>query len=1381
MLVALLGGLAYFQSSNLWKYTDDMYNHPLEIARSIRDMNADVLKMQQCMNNMVLVNNVDNTREQILNYNISEADFKIELDNVKEHYLGNKENLDSIEKAYNEWRVITDETKQLVISENFEAAYKRTVNEKVGQKQIDLALRQIKSVKASSKIDSETFYLSAQKEKDALFLKLAIAILAIFLLAVVVGILLLRSIRGPLKELTIVTEKYEQGDYNARSDYNSTNEIGALASTFNKMAYSVQSEMQIKEDVSEISMALMTENEMQPFCATMLSFLIKKIEAQIGAVYILNSDNMLFEHFESIGMDHRNIRSFSAETAEGQFGTVLKDKKIHRITNIPSDSVFSLPTISGNFIPREIISIPIIESNNVIAIITMVSIKGFSSAAVRLFEEIMITLTARFNGVVTYQKTKDFAEKIDFQNRELAKSKEELSRVGAYNRSLIEANIDPLVTIGPNGKITDVNAATENVTGRTKEQLVGSDFSDYFTDPELAKTGYKSVFSEGFVRDYELSIQHVNGNITPVLYNASIYRDETGEVIGIFAAARDITERKLTEAELNRQYALLEAQTEELQAQSEELQAQSEELQTQSEELQAQNTRITSKSIEVEEANRLKSEFLSNMSHELRTPLNSIMALSNVLIAQSKGKLNDEENTYLEIIERNGRNLLKLINDILDLSKIEAGKIDLSVKPINMELLLKVTSENIRPIAQKKGLNITLDVSAGIPLVETDESRLQQILTNIIGNAVKFTETGGVTISAGHDNSNMWIDIKDTGIGISRSELPHIFDKFRQVDGSSSRSFEGTGLGLSIVYELVNIIGGDITVDSIFGAGSVFKITLPLKWKGEIFKNEAEVFTPATIVADKRTALVVDDDPRVVREICTYLEELGFNAIGTTVATEAVSLAEKYKPFVITLDVVMPELDGWEVLQRLKKNEKTKDIPVIIVSVSTDKETGYVLGAVGYVTKPIDKEKLLVEIRGLNTNVVDVMVVDDSEIDRNLTSDILDKDGINVIKANGGAECIELLKIKIPDILVLDLMMPEIDGFQVLDYIRSNKETHDLPVVIVTAKDLSAKEKFILSGKVSSILQKSGKRTNDVFDEIKRIINELEKQNAVALKPVKKDKSTVLIIDDDEIAIFQVKGILEKEGFQVDIAQGGKKAIEYFKTKIPDGIILDLMMPEVEGFQIVEVLKNNINLAVIPVIILSAKELTENDLTRLSSANVQHYMQKGAINAQDIIDKVKLMINTVRVPVYEIPAKIEVPEVKIVVPEKTIKGKEKKGKYDILIVEDNPDNMITIKAILGNRYNIAEAFDGLIGLRLAVSSNPDIILLDMALPKMSGMEVFKNIRKDEKAKSIPVIAVTAKAMKHDKEEIASAGFDGYISKPIDAQTLIETIGTFLKG
>lgn len=685
----------------------------------------------------------------------------------------------------------------------------------------------------------------------------------------------------------------------------------------------------------------------------------------------------------------------------------------------------------------------------------------------------------------------------------------------------------------------------------------------------------------------------------------------------------------------------LETQSRELTNRTDEMQEQAKELQRTSDELQKQNNELEVRRQQVEAANQLKSEFLSNMSHELRTPLNSIMALSRVLIMQANQKLNNDENNYLVIIERNGKRLLSLINDILDLSKIEAGKMEIIPEFVSINSLMNIIKDNLQSLSDEKNIELILNMPEKLPLVETDESRLHQVLLNIASNAIKFTEKGSVEINVYSDTVSIFVTIKDTGIGISPNVINHIFDEFRQGDGTSSRRYEGTGLGLAIAKKIITILGGNISVESVLEKGSVFTINIPIIWheSNQITKIIESHSSPDSL--NKNTILIIDDDKDQIRDLSNYLIDVGFDILSAQNGVDGIRLAEEHNPDAITLDIVMPEMDGWEVLQKLKSDEKTKDIPVIIVSVTPDRETGFALGAIGYVNKPIDKKSLFSEIELLNKLPNTVMIVDDNIFDRNQIVGVIEQNKIKTIQASGGKDCIALLEKQIPDILVLDLLMPDMDGISVLKKIRSNEKTKDLSVIIVTAKNLTKEEKMMLNGRVSSVITKSETSSEKVFEEIIRLFREIELKN-------KNKKKNILVV--------------------------------------------------------------------------------ENPIENI-----------------EIIDK---------------PFENETYPV-------------------ILVVEDNLDNLITIKAILGKRNKIFTAVDGEEGLNMAVKLIPDIILLDMSLPKMSGKEIVKILKQKVETKNIPVIAVTAQAMRGDKESFLEVGCDDYISKPIDPKIIKLKVETWL--
>ena len=400
----------------------------------------------------------------------------------------------------------------------------------------------------------------------------------------------------------------------------------------------------------------------------------------------------------------------------------------------------------------------------------------------------------------------------------------------------------------------------------------------------------------------------------------------------------------------------IERQNEELQAQQEELEAQTEELREQAEEVQEQNVELERQQRAVEEASRLKSQFLANMSHELRTPLNSVMALSRVLTMQAKSKLSAEEAGYLDIIERNGRNLLQLINEILDLAKIEAGRMDVHPKPFSLRQLLEDTLESIIPLAKEKNLEIRQDIPQNLPDLESDELRVSQILQNLLGNAVKFTDSGYVRVSVRSDSTHVEVQVSDTGIGISEEEIPYIFDEFRQADGSSTRRHEGTGLGLAIAYKATQMLCGTISVESVLGKGSTFTLSLPLVWTQSSLPSERSTSPRSTDVPSERNApcrrvglssssildaettsrpahiLLVEDNEGAIIQVKAVLESVGHTVHVARGGQEAMDYTSQTIPDGIILDLMMPGIDGFTVLEKIRGKAATKNIPVLILT-----------------------------------------------------------------------------------------------------------------------------------------------------------------------------------------------------------------------------------------------------------------------------------------------------------------------------------------------------------------------------------------------------------------------------------------------------------------
>lgn len=553
---------------------------------------------------------------------------------------------------------------------------------------------------------------------------------------------------------------------------------------------------------------------------------------------------------------------------------------------------------------------------------------------------------------------------------------------------------------------------------------------------------------------------------------------------------------KKREEELQQNIIMLDYAHEELESANEELQQHYEELELSQEELLTSNEELSQANERVMEADRLKSEFLANMSHELRTPLNSVIALSGILLARMDGDLTEEQEKQVKIIKKSGKNLLELINDILDLSKIESGKMEISLEEFYIEDVVNDDRAMVTPMASEKEINISFTKDEDIHLIRSDRNKIKQILLNLLSNAVKFTPKGGsITIDATGKDGRVELRVMDTGIGIAKENLDKIFDEFRQVDGSSTREYGGTGLGLAITKRLVKLLGGEIRVESEIHKGSTFIINIPVTLNGV----EALTVAASRIDPDKKIILAVDDDPSVIYVLKKYLEGEGYQVVPAHNGAVAVRLAKEVKPFAITLDIMIPGKDGWEVINELKGDPATEHIPIVVISILDNKSLGFSLGATEYLTKPVERETVLNALgRLMSPRCVgmdctpNVLLVDDDPIHIMAMKAVLADSGYKVTVAPGGKEGIEILKEATPCAIILDIMMPEVDGFMVLEELKKRKETRDIPVIILTAKDITDDDKKRLNGSIQDIIGKGNFAHEEVLRDLKNIMERRE-------------------------------------------------------------------------------------------------------------------------------------------------------------------------------------------------------------------------------------------------------------------------------------------------
>lgn len=513
------------------------------------------------------------------------------------------------------------------------------------------------------------------------------------------------------------------------------------------------------------------------------------------------------------------------------------------------------------------------------------------------------------------------------------------------------------------------------------------------------------------------------------------------------------------------------------------------------------------------EANRLKSEFLANMSHELRTPLNSILALSSILLARMDGDLNEEQEKQIVIIERSGKNLLRLINDILDLSKIEAGRMDLIVSEYDVRELIENIRLTVQPLIRESNLDFIVEVDPTIEVHSTDENKLKQILLNLLSNAIKFTPGGSVTLRVQPTKFNdvLEFSVIDTGIGIDSANFPKIFDPFRQVDGSATRKYGGTGLGLAITKKLVELLGGRLTLESELGKGSVFRFFIPSRRRGMenniltedeihemiresrsgILNGDTRFDNDEPLDASKKTILLIDDDIEALYIMKKYISGEPFQVLMARTGEEGIAKAIQYHPDIITLDIMMPKKDGWSVLQELKSNPETRNIPVMIISIVDNKKLGFSLGAADYIVKPVVKDMLIKRLGKLchEKRLKRILIVDDDLTQAELVEEILQSDDYLSEVATSGEMALQLVRRKPYDLIILDLLMPQVDGFAVLENLRHDPLSNQTPVLILTGKLLTREDQIKLEGKNYHLFLKSMFSRERLLGEIHSILS----------------------------------------------------------------------------------------------------------------------------------------------------------------------------------------------------------------------------------------------------------------------------------------------------
>jgi len=679
----------------------------------------------------------------------------------------------------------------------------------------------------------------------------------------------------------------------------------------------------------------------------------------------------------------------------------------------------------------------------------------------------------------------------------------------ARTNSIVNTAAEGIITFNGTGQIDSFNLAARRIFGYEDGNADASlpNFRDLFRSDDALNELLANVQSAGaktsdssVIVSAEATGRRRNGDDFPA--ELSVSRVELGDRELFTAIVRDITARKQAEAEIQQLNRHLQQLNRELDGRVRE----------RTRELEQANTELEQARDAAEQANRAKSQFLANMSHELRTPLNAIIGYSEMLQEECETDGNNEYVLDLQRIYGAGRHLLTLINDILDLSKIEAGRMELEVTEFDARSMVDEAVATIRPVVEEKGNALTVQFHGAPGTIRSDVTRLKQCLFNLLSNAGKFTENGTVTLAVSRQphNEAEWIHfrVSDTGIGMTSEQLTKLFQAFTQADVTTTRKYGGTGLGLVITRKLAVMMGGDVTVESTPGEGSTFTIGVPVKGPdGVPTARPRETPQPAQrpenathnrIPGSPRTVMVVDDDETVRDMLNRFLTREGYEVVEVAGGTEVLEMARKYRPGAITLDVMMPHMDGWEVLSALKADPEVRDIPVIMLTIVDNKNMGYALGADDYLTKPLDRGLLLDSLNkycDIQSPGV-ALVVEDDAATRDLLRRTLEKDGWTIVEAAEGRTAIEMMAEHHPSLVLLDLMMPEMDGFEFLDELRRHPQWQSVPVIVITSKELTEEDRMFLngslflSGYVRHVLQKGSFNRQELLESVRELVDQ---------------------------------------------------------------------------------------------------------------------------------------------------------------------------------------------------------------------------------------------------------------------------------------------------
>ncbi|MGE8233173.1 MAG: response regulator, partial [Stenotrophomonas sp.] len=970
-----------------------------------------------------------------------------------------------------------------------------------------------------------------------------------------------RLVVNPINRLTDKMTRLSNGELDVEiAGLQRGDEIGEIAralEVFRRNSLESRDANWVKLSVGEVGGELQVAQTPDDYAQALVSQIAPRIEAPIGVFFAWNEEEKLLRLQGSYGFQRRKHLGLQYGLGDGLIGQAALERKRISVQQVP-DEFFGVHSALGEAQPRHLVAVPLLLKDRLLGVFEFGTFGHFSTTQEAFIDAVLPTVALGLDNICRADETQLLLDRTRAQAEELQVSQLALQ-----------------------AQEEELRATNEELQGKTVE---------------LEEQAQRLSASEEELR----------------------------------------------------------VQAEELQASNEELRQKTEVLNEQKDVLQVLQRETEFKAQELARASQYKTDFLANMSHELRTPLNSLLILSKELAENESGHLDAEEVEAAAVIHDSGSNLLRLINDILDLSKIEAGKMDVYREEVKVDAITREVTRHFRHMAMENRLEFAIEVDPSMPeALVTDRSKLQQVLNNLLGNAFKFTREGSVTlhmamadnavltrIGAAADEQHVALSVRDTGIGIPEERLDSIFEAFEQVDSSTSRHYGGSGLGLAIARRLAQLLGGQLVVDSEQDKGSSFSLVLPLLSAGlssavaatqaTIEQRPAPTPGPArvataqlidwipddrhAIAAGETVILTVEDDPAFARILVDLIRRKGHRALAAADGESGLELARRYRPTGILLDVMLPGMDGWSVLQHLKHDPVTAAIPVHFISAVDEAAKGVALGAVGYLTKPVDRKALvaafdhLLDVAG--KIVRKLLLVDDDPDSRLALTRLLQADNVEIDQVASGEEALERIATHSYDCIVLDLNLGGISGIEFLE--KAATLVAVPPVVIYSGQDLSREDSLKLRQYTDSIVIKGQRSPERLLDEVSLFLHSIGSRGANATPSDDNNLGgrQVLLVDDDMRNLFALSKSLRARGVNVSMAQDGYKALQQLQENPSiELVLMDIMMPGMDGYETTREIRKLPQWSNLPIIAVTAKAM-HGDRDKCLDAGANDYLTK---------------------------------------------------------------------------------------------------------------------------------------------------------------------------